>query len=235
MKDLTVTITGADESVEPFELSRFAGRYDFLEWGILLSQKRVGTPRYPDVTWLKELWRITVDKPMRMSAHLCGTWAREVIAGLDNTVQGPAFEMFQRVQLNGYASPIKAGLKRIAATTHFEFILQVRAPGDIEQAQIDASLLPNASLLFDPSGGEGISHHEWHRRAPFHTRMGFAGGITPENVEQVIAAIGDPGKPTWIDMESGVRTDDRLDFDKVREVLETVKRIREMASARADT
>ena len=51
--------------------------------------------------------------------------------------------------------------------------------------------------------------------------LGFAGGIGPDNVLDVIRDIG-PRDPYWIDMESGVRTDDKLDLAKVRRVLEQI-------------
>jgi phosphoribosylanthranilate isomerase len=54
--------------------------------------------------------------------------------------------------------------------------------------------------------------------------MGFAGGLGPDNIAElaryVTESMGDSDGPTWLDMESGVRTDDRLDLAKVRAVLE---------------
>ena len=38
-------------------------------------------------------------------------------------------------------------------------------------------------------------------------------------VLEAIAAVVPPGYETWIDMESGVRTDDEFDLGKVRAVL----------------
>ena len=91
------------------------------------------------------------------------------------------------------------------------------------------------SMLHDASGGRGIPtevyevpptaadlkgvNRSWtQNRALF----GFAGGISPDNVEakiQQIMALGD--FDFWIDMESAVRTDDVLDLDKVESVLST--------------
>jgi phosphoribosylanthranilate isomerase len=57
---------------------------------------------------------------------------------------------------------------------------------------------------------------------PDGLRFGFAGGIGPDNVKRVIREISAKvDAPFWIDMESGVRTDDRFDLNKVRRVLET--------------
>jgi phosphoribosylanthranilate isomerase len=80
--------------------------------------------------------------------------------------------------------------------------------------------MPNASLLFDPSGGRGIEPFSWPV-PPLGARMGYAGGIGPDNLLDVLRAIGPVESPFWIDMESGVRTDDRFDLAKARAVLET--------------
>ena len=62
-------------------------------------------------------------------------------------------------------------------------------------------------------------------RGVVDVRMGYAGGIGPDNVVDVLRDIG-PVRPTWIDMESGVRTGDKFDLAKVRRVLEQVAMVR---------
>ena len=58
--------------------------------------------------------------------------------------------------------------------------------------------------------------------AAMKKKIGYAGGINPGNVADKLTflmeneMVGD----FWIDMESGVRTDDWFDIDKVRRVLE---------------
>ena len=60
-------------------------------------------------------------------------------------------------------------------------------------------------------------------RAPLNTRIGYAGGIGPENVIEVLGGIGPVGDGTWIDMESRVRdAEDRFDLNKVWVVLDKV-------------
>ena len=51
---------------------------------------------------------------------------------------------------------------------------------------------------------------------------GYAGGLNPDTIGDALAAIAarvPDGQPYWIDMESGVRTDDRFDLDKCERVL----------------
>jgi phosphoribosylanthranilate isomerase len=53
--------------------------------------------------------------------------------------------------------------------------------------------------------------------------LGFAGGINPDNVIDKMDEITSlPVGRFWIDMESGVRTDDRFDLDKVEDVCKKV-------------
>ena len=74
-------------------------------------------------------------------------------------------------------------------------------------------------MLLDASGGEGI---ETSLVAFAGKKIGYAGGINADNVADKLTflmeneQVGD----FWIDMESGVRTDDWFDTDKVRRVLE---------------
>lgn len=60
--------------------------------------------------------------------------------------------------------------------------------------------------------------------------MGYAGGIGPDNVLEVLGDIllanGIMDRPTWIDMETGVRDEhDRFDLARVQRVLEQVAKV----------
>jgi hypothetical protein len=46
-----VTVTGADDSVNPIDLTVHAARFPFLEFGILLSKKQIGSTRFPSLEW----------------------------------------------------------------------------------------------------------------------------------------------------------------------------------------
>jgi phosphoribosylanthranilate isomerase len=51
--------------------------------------------------------------------------------------------------------------------------------------------------------------------------VGYAGGIGPDNVVDIIKRINAAG-PYWIDMESKIRTDNWLDLKLCRAVCEAV-------------
>ena len=78
----------------------------------------------------------------------------------------------------------------------------------------------NFSSLFDRSGGRGEKLTLKNALTIDGLKVGFAGGLSPENVEEVIMAITVFACDYWIDVESGVRTDGKFDLVKVREFLE---------------
>ena len=236
---IAVTITGADDNVDARELSRLSQAYPFVEWGILDSYNRRGQPRYPSNDWLHWLGIVSLDhwckhgddSTMRLSSHVCGSRAREVM-----TSGGAALfhGMFVRAQINGWHNEFAAEFGH-RDRRRFEWILQCRSEADLQQCAWSAKLMGHTSVLFDPSGGKGLEPFRWPC-PPYETKVGFAGGINPENVERVIGEIVQAcGRSDfWIDMESGVRTEDRLDLVKVESVLKTVANINAGLSSLAE-
>lgn len=224
---IDVTITGADDRVDPHDLVKLSTEFPFVEWAILFSVSRSG-PRYPSNHWFSELGKAA---PPRLALHLCGSAARDTIEGSSSWIGSVLCDFkFQRVQLNGfsrcaYENPRAVKLRScVLRFPRIEFILQVHSEiglAIIENVRAIHDAGGMASILYDPSGGRGIEGAFRDFVRPFATRLGYAGGIGPDNVERIINDIG-PGDPYWIDMESGVRTDDRFDLAKVRSVLEKV-------------
>ncbi len=215
-----VTITGADDSVDPADLARIQEEFDFVEWGVLFSPKRRADARYPTDRWIRAL--ILHDEFRRRAvAHLCGQYTRDVQAGTTRAfVDRPILLAFRRFQLNGFNDWVGDGLFGLKG---HPFILQVRDEAQLQQAAILVQQIGayDNSLLFDPSGGRGLEPFRWPR-APLGVRIGYAGGINPENVLQVLGDLAQVADEFSIDMESGVRTDDVFDLAKVREVLARV-------------
>jgi len=219
-----VTITGADDGVDPGELVALSHEFPFVEWGLLFSAKRIGQPRYPSKEWLDTLLSIA-GPGMRLSAHLCGAIARDALAG-EHSFVGGLSGAFERVQLNGW-NPEDPGPRQLAQRyPAAEFILQARSVTELTWAEncaakIAAEAPPGrASVLFDPSGGRGAVPERWPTPRSF-VRVGFAGGITPDNVTQVLEDVAQRvHRDFWIDMESGVRAAaDTFDVERAREVL----------------
>lgn len=212
-----VTITGADEGIALGDLTALSREFPFVEWGLLFSAKRMGTPRYPGREWLL---KIPITSPMRFSAHLCGQWARDALAGAPQWPVGSPY--FDRVQLNGYEKPSRV-LNKMIAGGQQEFILQVRDGSQVfGVAEVAKEAKGNVSALWDPSGGRGVEQALWPD-LPRACHWGYAGGIGPDNVCETLDKLSAFPRDFWIDMESGVRTDDAFDLVKVRRVLEAAK------------
>lgn len=220
MKLTRVTITGADDDVNPQNLINLSRRYPFVEWAFLISPERMGSPRYPTLDWLRLLSEHRIHS-MLFAAHFCGRAARETLTGSGEYTSLVPLKMCTRWQLNGYVH-ITPELRDLARHATQEIILQARSHEAVPSVLADAAEL-GSSVLIDPSGGRGIDTVEgWNHPAIVGSRpmVGFAGGITPANVMEKLQSIRHEGR-FWIDMESGVRNEhDRLDLAKVESVLE---------------
>lgn len=229
-----VTISGADKDTSADDMRRLSAQYPFLEWAMLVGGHREAErPRYPSDA--------TLDARMdaAQAAHFCGAAMREILDGRLTTLE--RFLGMRRIQLNVGGLPI-IGEKVAAALNVLSgrvparrptFLVQVdRLHGLQELRRIDSAVEGyDFAPLFDMSGGRGLwlspediqRHAAWARlwgQAHPGGIVGFAGGIAPDNVEWIVQEIQQAHDgPFWIDMESGVRTDDRLDLRKVERVL----------------
>ncbi|HYX21263.1 MAG TPA: hypothetical protein VFA98_10510 [Thermoanaerobaculia bacterium] len=222
---LNVTITGADDDVDPNQLAHLSRFYPFVEWGILFSEKRRALPRYPSLRWIRSLEDVAARRgQMKLAMHLCGSEARIATLGAKEFSPGA---MWRRVQVNGYETGTAT---REWIQNGFTWILQARTRETL-RAAIDDACVSSADVLYDPSGGEGSVQQEWPTMPTASVSeersigYGYAGGINPINVAAVIGQVR--GKSLaldriWIDMESGVRTEDRFDIEKVKAVLAAV-------------
>jgi hypothetical protein len=229
----SVTITGADADVSPDAMARLSRQWPRLEWGILCSRSRAGTPRYPPLEWVRAARGLLTLQGLPMAAHFCGAYARAIMglgggmlpAELPHELSPTSF---RRIQINGY-EPGRAMWLPLVRQGDFEYVLQARDEATIVACAADAAFhVPACSILFDPSGGAGARPPKWPA-APAGVRTGYAGGIGPNNVAAVLEELREASGgawPAWIDMESGVRdAQDRLDLAAVLEVLETVERV----------
>ncbi|MFZ3341496.1 MAG: phosphoribosylanthranilate isomerase [Terriglobales bacterium] len=100
-------------------------------------------------------------------------------------------------------------------------VIHVTGPESVEEAvavaeHVDAILLDsgNQKLAVKELGGTGRTH-DWHVSRQIRERVGvplfLAGGLTPENVGHAIREV----RPFAVDVCSGVRTDGKLDAEKL--------------------
>lgn len=216
------SITGPDEKVKVEDLNQLATEYPFLEWAILWLPESSGELRCPSRSWIEDFSRSFNGR--NKALHLCGDGFLDFIAGKQDILA--LMTGFNRIQLNlefgnmdGKYEPADL-IARIKALPQWEFIIQYADSKSWLLPHLKD--IPNHALLFDTSAGRGVSPDSWPAPVPGHF-CGYAGGINPENVGKNLDMISTvaTGQVTWIDMETGVRTNDLLDLEKVRRVLET--------------
>jgi N-(5'phosphoribosyl)anthranilate (PRA) isomerase len=247
MKITRVSISGADDAVDPVDLLRLSVEFPFVEWGILYSEKRQGTPRYPSAEWRENLIGLMLNtvrgKSLHLALHLCGKASRDVFEGKESRwfARKDFHAPYERVQLNGF-SPYTEKFKYLPANSDpydkeelanlfrfcpCEFIIQCADQDELKV--VDEFAVKNnlkfLNALFDPSGGRGVESTDWPHLPTKQISVGYAGGINPDNVSKVISGIlakpeTDQMEATWIDMESRIRSgEDAFDLKLVREVL----------------
>lgn len=223
-----VTVTGADDRTAPEDLARLSERFSFVEWGILVSKSSEGRPRFPTQQWIRLLGAV-MPVHVPLSLHVCGRWVRQLMLGEDDLLEEAVipFDRFLRLQLNFHAQHHDVQLGSAfrmfdLALAGRQFIFQMDGTGNEGLLHSFRAEGFDAVPLFDLSGGAGVLPAEW----PAHMGgyCGYAGGLSPENVEaqiQRIAAAAGHGR-IWIDVETRVRSDDDqiLDLAKVERFLE---------------
>lgn len=231
-----VTVTGADESIQPITLRRIHEEYPFVEFGILVSKDNSGnSPRFPSQEWLEELRQVKVF-PMQLSMHLCGSWVRNLCLGNSEVFHdwiSEYFTMFDRIQLNFHGYPHRAGDKFIAMLKegfNVPIIFQLDGQNDslYDWAKYKGV---NAQPLYDLSGGAGLLPEHW--QSPKFEYTGYAGGLSPENLKenlQELASMIDVPHAQhrhmiWIDAETYLRSEDNTVFSiaKVTKFLDIAK------------
>lgn len=239
MKIKTVTITGADDNTDINSLMEIYKRYPFVEFGILFSPSRQGTYRYPTLDWVKDLMKAKLShncmdvNQLKLSAHLCGNYTHEYLTtgyltsalnNLGNVMSGIAFSRYQ-LNFNSTKNPAcKEFFDSLGRCTTNQILQFNKANYDLCQKVIGINN-ENIHFLYDGSGGRGVLPEKWQRVVPFHF-TGYAGGLNPDNLYEALIkineAVGD--NEIWIDTETGVRTDDKLDLEKVVKFLEIAKK-----------
>ena len=72
----------------------------------------------------------------------------------------------------------------------------------------------NFQILFDASGGRGISADEWKKPVyPEKHAQGYSGGLSPENVADNLTKISRvaDAHTIWVDAEGKLKTDNKFD------------------------
>ncbi|EEC46949.1 predicted protein [Phaeodactylum tricornutum CCAP 1055/1] len=221
---------GADDSVHPHLLVMMAHAYPVVEFGILFRPDKAGMPRYASDTWVEQLANVVrtyntqiadtaKGNRIKLAAHLCGSRVNEVLNGQSDFVQQLQSWGFQRVQINATAvngvetSRLTESILLVATVMkefpQLEFIVQKNEETrPLWQGLIAAGLPPNVSMLVDESKGTGVLNSSAWPPPPELYDIGYAGGIGPPNIRQVLQDVAEAGqgREIWVDMESSLRS-----------------------------
>lgn len=223
-----VSITGADDNVSMNTLEALSERFPFVEWALLYVPKP-GGPRNPTQRWREEFFASPAAAMASTAVHLCFKDSFDQL--LSGTLSPEIFKT-DRIQLNINARRVEftdaqvLDVYKRALDLGPDIILQhqsLTAPvvGQFLQ-RLGAADLARVHVLVDESRGKGVAPDAWGvppevTRAT--TYVGFAGGINPDNTVHVLSQLAPQLRPYWIDMETGVRTDNEFDALKVEAVL----------------
>lgn len=215
-----VSLTGPDDVVNVVDLSKLADEFPKVEIAVLYMPEREGTKRFPSKKWIETFKANYTGKHTAM--HLCGSAFFSFLNDEPEVLE--LMKGIGRIQLNLKFGDVPGSyedkdlIAAICRHPETKFILQYT---DDNAHLLDyLQDVKNVDLLFDGSAGQGILPSHWPvSRDDFY--CGYAGGLGPDVIEAEFEKIitATQGKKYWIDMESGIRTNDELDFDKMRAVL----------------
>lgn len=226
MKLKHITFTGIDARTDIQELRAIQEQYPLAEFGVLTSYHWFENGnRYLNPQFICNFW----GQGLNLALHVCGSAANDAANGCWDTINEHLVHclgLFKRVQLNVSNRTDNPYHLRSTPDLVEEIIIQqkgVHNIGFFERSKWSG----NVSVLLDASGGQGVDTPIEVLPNRFDNgvscfNVGYAGGINPDNVADKLtflmenSLVGD----FWIDMESGVRTNDWFDLDKVRRVLE---------------
>ena len=225
MKLKHITFTGIDAKTDIQELMQIQQEYPIAEFGVLTSYHwNENGNRYLNPAFMSNLY--AGSGRLKLALHICGRAAHDAAVGEWKKIEEHLHRtigLFGRIQLNISGRTDNPDYVHWAAYDDQEVIIQQK---DVEHLSLYNKTwlmnhhLKKFSVLLDASGGQGIDTPI--RVLPTKEKVGYAGGFNPENAADKLRYLltHQDVHDFWIDMESGVRTDDWLDLDKVRKVLE---------------
>ena len=207
-----IAFTGLDDPARIGDLQSLSARYP-IEWGVLVDDAQTSLPLFPDASARAAFVGAA---GLRLAAHVCGAVAGQ-IANAPQAVETD-FAGYQRIQVNHSFSGSSA--MQVENVIRFG-----RQRGTRTMLQCSAAFPADLRLdwLFDASFGKGIAPPSWPALPAHGPFCGYSGGIGPETAAAVVQAIDAPaGALYWIDMESRIRSNGRLDLDKCEGVCRAV-------------
>ena len=188
-------------------------------------------PRYE---WFWELMQQCMNNDVNLAMHVNSQWRTMLAHGkipaeindILKIKRNNGKSMIGRVQININGGDEKYHFYAhkvadiIRAYPDIEFIFQYTTKQKNRARALNKTGVP-FSLLYDESGGCGKSPDEWHAPVMENHKMGYSGGMSPENVRdnlKNISAVLPYNYKTWIDAEGKLKDPDTKQFDIARAV-----------------
>lgn len=227
------TFTGVDHKTDLSKLIKISTTYPFVEWGFLFSLAN-GLSRFCSDTMIINTLS-TLPSSVLTSVHFCG---KSVIAllnenaeSVNNLLQAILLRNNTRIQLNfnyQYCDDDFIPLLQQFLTKYPHLHVITQYNDNNSEVYAHFTQFNNFELLFDQSGGRGISANDWP--TPISNIVcGYAGGLGVDNIDEQLMLIKQvvADKPYWIDMENKLRTFDEnhidwLDLNKCANVARSV-------------
>ena len=218
-----ITFTGVDANTNLMALQDIQSMCPIVEFGVLTSYHWYDNGRrYLNPEFMSNLSGCGLN----LALHICGSAAHDAAVGDWEKIDELTchnLRLFNRIQLNISGRKDNPEYCETAFIDGQEIIIQQRCASKVDLFENTQAHWPFAidkfSTLLDASGGRDID-------TPIEVlktkeKVGYAGGINPDNVgDKLRCLLQNPDVGDfWIDMESGVRTDDWFDTFKIREVL----------------
>lgn len=217
-----VTFTGADDNTSISSLQDIQKKFPFVEWGILIASNP-GKKKQPSDDYILNL----KDKGLKLALHMCNEHAKNILTEGKLEIK---YDFFNRYQLNFNFNHTDHDLnhysKLISKFKNKDFILQTNFSNELFIEKIlNENKTNNTHILYDSSGGRGIEIKQV--KAPLKgIYTGYSGGITPDNIDRICKEITfhKNDDRVWIDIQTGARTNNEFDLDKVTKMLKVVNK-----------
>lgn len=224
-----ITFTGIDANTDINALREIQREFPLAEFGVLTSYHwHENGNRYLHPVFMSRLYGSGLKGDLNLALHICGSAAHDAATGYWEKIDMFTHRclcIFKRIQLNIANRKDNPEHCWMPSVIGQEIIIQQRNIHELELFNNTTDehkhrlCLGSFSVLLDGSGGRGIDTPIEILKGNY--KVGYAGGMNPDNVgEKLSYLMENVDGDFWIDMESGVRTDDWFDLNKVRKVLE---------------
>ena len=226
-----ITCSDMREYNEIDDIIDLGKKYPMAEFAIQAHPSKFSAhmPRY---VWFDTLAHASRVNDINLAMHVNAEWRTEICHGnipyeikrMWDLKRDNGKSIIGRVQvnINGGKDSFRFYANKVAdiirAYPDIEFIFQYTTRQRNRLKRLDKMNVP-FSMLFDASGGRGISPDTWRAPVMSNHKMGYSGGLSPENVADNLNKINmvlPLDYKTWIDAEGKLKDAETKQFDTVR-------------------